>query len=459
MCGSTPSSVLPVEINRANRTQALVFACALGLATVANAQPATSPDDDAAPPAPPAPPASQVDALAAQADLTYSPYEPWTEGESTDTVPYYLESIYTPRRGILDVPALDAPFEQIVDWTRALEEKTALRIGAAYTMIFQQASGGPGRREGASGDFDIFGTWTPIGRGTPNAGQLVFSAEYRFKMGPLPASELGPEIGTLQRTTGGFNDRGWVWRDLYWIQRLFDDKLRLLLGRADISDFFGATWMQNINASFSNRAFSGNSVVPSPGHGATAGFSIRPVDEFYLTLGAANAWSQTNSSKLSKLDDKEFFSFGEFGYTPVIENLGRGRYRVLLWNLDSREEAGAPGDSGFSLIIDQELGEMLQVFARYEYADKGVTGIKSSYEAGFGFRGLLGDPNNLGGIGFGYSEPTGEGRDEKVVEIFHRWQLTGFTQFSLGAQAIIDPTNAPDSDVIGVFTARFRIVF
>jgi porin len=448
-----PSPRSVVGRRRAIRKRAIVSSCALAFGSLANAQPATSPQDDAADSAAP------LADFAANADLTYTPYEPWTEGESTDTVPYYLESIYNPSPGMLNVPALDAPFNQILDWTRALDEKTALRIGAAYTMIFQQASGGPGRREGASGDFDIFGAWTPIGRGTPNSGQLVFSAEYRFKMGPLPASELGPEIGTLQRTTGGFNDRGWVWRDLYWLQRLFDDRLRLLLGRADVSDFFGATWMQNINSSFSNRAFSANSVIPSPGHGATAGFSIRPVDDFFLTAGIANAWSQTNTSNLSRLDEKEFFTFTEFGYTPVIKNLGRGRYRVLLWHLDSREEAGAAGDKGYSLIIDQELGEVLQVFARYEYADKGVTGIKSSVEAGFGFRGMLGDPNNLGGIGFGYSEPTGEGRDEKVIEIFQRWQLTGFTQFSLGAQAIFDPTNAPDSDVIGVFTARFRIVF
>ena len=393
------------------------------------------------------------------ADLTFTPYRPFAVGEAQDSAPAELTDIYTPRRGVLDSEALDAPLDTVMEWSRSLEEKTGLRIGAAYTVIFQQASGGPGRRYGAAGDFDIMTAWTLLGRGTRDTGTFFFTGENRHEIGPQSAFDLGPEIGTLQRTTNGFNDRGWVVRDAYWIQRLFEDRFRFLLGRADPGDFFGAHRMHNKNASFSNRAFSASTTVAGPGHGMTAGVSLQPIPEFFVTSGVSNAWGRTTVNDMSRLDEAEFFSFVEAGFTPTIDTMGLGRYRLLLWHADSREDAGAPGDAGFQITIDQELGDVLLLFARYGNSDDGTTGIQTSFDGGVGFRGLLGDPNNLGGVGFAYSVPTGPGRDEKTIEVFHRWQLTSYTQFSVGAQAIFDPTNAPDSDVIGVFTVRFRIAF
>jgi hypothetical protein len=217
--------------------------------------------------------------------------------------------------------------------------------------------------------------------------------------------------------------------------------------------------MQNLNTSFHNRAFSANSVVASPGHGTTAGVSVRPVDDFFVTAGISNANAQTNINDWSTLDEGEFFTFAELGYTPTIEDFGAGRYRLLVWHVDARDEVNVSSDQGFSIIVDQELSDTVQVFARYGQADEGLTGIQSSFETGVGFRGLLGSPDNLTGAAFAYSEPaSGPGSDEKIVEAFHRWQLTNHTQFSLGAQAIFDPSNS-DSDVVGVFSARFRIVF
>jgi len=44
-----------------------------------------------------------------------------------------------------------------------LENATGLRLGLAYTALYQSATGGPGLREAAAGDFDFLarlGTWT-----------------------------------------------------------------------------------------------------------------------------------------------------------------------------------------------------------------------------------------------------------------------------------------------------------
>lgn len=369
-------------------------AAGIALAAIASASFAQTP---ASPPPPPAP----------QSTTALTPVSLQTgfsAGESPTYLTEELDDIYTPSRGVLDVPWFDRPFDTILGWTTDLEAETGLRLGFAYTTIFQQASGGPGSRGAGSGDFDIMAAWTLLGRGTRDTGRLIASAEYRHKIGNQPVSSLGGEIGSLQQTASGFNDRGWVIRDLHWLQRLFDDRLRIGVGRADSSDFVGGHRLGNLNASFVNRAFASNTTTAFPGHGTTAGFSVRPSEVFYTTLGASNAYNQTNRNDISLLDELEFFSFGEVGFTPTFDGLGPGRYRVMVWHMDSREKDSIAGDKGYSVILEQDFGEVVQGFVRFGEADKGVlTGIKRSTEVGVGFRGLLGSADNLGGVAFAYS--------------------------------------------------------
>jgi len=63
-------------------------------------------------------------------------------------------------------------------------------------------------------------------------------------------------------------------------------------------------------------------------------------------------------------------------------------------------------------------------------------------------------------MAFSWAQPrAATSREEKVLEIFQRLQLSRFTQFSVGAQAIFDPGNNPNENLVGVFYARLRIAF
>lgn len=431
-------------------------ACATALVSLLASAPCLAQDAPQPSPAPPPPVPERESALRLAIERTGFAY-----GESPTATIEELDEIYTTRRGVLDAPWFDRPFESILGWTTDLEDQTAFRLGFAYTAILQQASGGPGSRGAGSGDFDIMGSWTLLGRGTRDTGRLVMSAEYRHAIGNQPVSRLAGQIGALQQTSSGFNDRGWVIRDFYWIQRLFDDSLRLAFGRGDSSDFVGGHRLGNLNASFMNRAFASNTTTAFPGHGITGGVSVRPGELFYATVGAANAYGNTTTNDMSDLDEGDFFSFGEVGFTPRIGGLGQGRYRVMAWHMDSRKDDGLPSDSGYSIILEQDLGEVVQVFARFGEADSGsLTGIKRSTEVGVGLNGLFGSEFNMTGAAFAYSEPfSATGRDEKIVELFHRWQLTNVAQLSVSAQGIFDPSNDPDSDAVGVFSMRLRIAF
>jgi carbohydrate-selective porin OprB len=385
----------------------------------------------------------------------------WTPGMSPTAPEAEMEEVTTLRPGYFEVPGLSAGIDYLSGHLAELNKSTGLRIGTAYTMLFQGLSGGPWDQYGGAGDFDLMMAWTLVGRGTENSGRLVFDGENRFEIGDRTPNSLGSQVATLQPTANTFNDRGWVIRDVNWVQRLYDGQVRFLVGRADSTDYFGSTWMQSANNSFVNRMFSANPTIVAPGHGPAAGVSYRPKDnDFYISTGAANAYGTTTTSGISSLfDEWTFFSFGEVGWTPTFEKLGQGRYTVSGWHMGEREESGVPADWGVSIVADQQLNETVQVFARWGYADGAVSNIKNYIQAGTGFRGL-GHPNDMAGVAFSYAFPTSDtAREEKVLEAFYRMQLTRYSQFSVGAQAIFDPANGPDHDVVGAFSARLRVFF
>jgi hypothetical protein len=352
----------------------------------------------------------------------------WFEIEPPDSTEAELDELYEPHVGIIRIPLLDDIGEFFRTGGERLEDATGLRLGFAYTMVFLQASAGPGDRSGASGDIDFLGDWTFLGRGTSDTGRLIFSAEYRFRAGSQPASAVGPEIGVISAPIGGFNDRGWAWRDLHYQQRLLDDHLRLLLGRADPSEIVGSYRMQSINNSFMNRAFSANAPIPFPGHGITASVTARPSDDFYATIGASNGYGRTTLITIDQLfEEWDLFYFAEAGYTPDIHGTLSGRYAVTLWYMDSRPELSLPSDRGISLIAEQDL---------------------------------LGSPDNLAGLAFGFIDPRNEDlRDEKVIELFQRFQLTRHSELTLDGQFIIDPASASGDDALFVFGVRYRLAF
>jgi hypothetical protein len=88
-----------------------------------------------------------------------------------------------------------------------------------------------------------------------------------------------------------------------------------------------------------------------------------------------------------------------------------------------------------------------------------VTGITDSIQGGVGYTGLFGQ-ENMFGIAAAWSKPAdSDKRDEKVLELFQRFQVLETTQFTVGAELIFDPSNAPGDDLLGVFSARLRVSF
>jgi hypothetical protein len=343
----------------------------------------------------------------------------------------------------------------------SLYQQTGLRLGFAATALGISANGADDP-SGSAYDLDFMSAWTLVGRNTPDTGVLVATTEFRDRIGSDPASAVGPQLGTLINTVNAFNDREWVLRDAYWLQRFNGGKLRILVGRADTSDFVGQQPMQNVNALFANRSFSANPAVPFPGHGATVGASLRPNDSYYVTGAIANGYNVTTTSEFDSIGDGDFFYSAEAGWTPQVAGLGSGRYSVMLWRINSRTENGfsSPSDDGVTLVAGQQLSERFQVWGRYAHADGATTNIRNLAQAGLGYSGLFGSPSNMSGLAASFAEArSSESQNEKTIEAFQRIQLFRFTQLSAGLQLVFDPGNNPAEDRVDLIYARVRHAF
>ncbi len=385
----------------------------------------------------------------------------FSAGEGSESGIDELKRLQEPETAIFDYPAYSSPSSRAREELDSLYRDTGLRLGFAATGLGLWANGADDPN-GAAYDVDFMSSWTAVGRGTPDTGVLVVTGEYRSEIGSDPASAVGPQLGTLINTTNAFNDREWVARDAYWLQRFNDGKLRVLIGRADTSDFVGQQPMQNVNTLFVNRHVSGNPSVPSPGHGPTIGVSYRPGEQFYVTGGMANAYGDTTDSEFDTINDGDFFYNGEMGWTPQVEGLGRGRYSIMVWRIDERRENGfdSPSDDGATLVAGQQLSDRFQVWGRYSYADGETTNVRNLAQAGLGYSGLFGSPSNMTGLTASFAEPRLDtSQDEKVIEAFQRFQVARFTQLSVGFQFVFDPGNNPTENQVELFYVRMRHAF
>lgn len=374
-------------------------------------------------------------------------------------VPEEITEGKAPRPNWLGITSDTDPFKDIEDGLNKLQNETGLKLGFAYTMLFQQASAGPGDRSAAAGDIDFLVNWQLIGRDTKNVGELNASFEYRFQIGSQVPASLGPTIGTLIPTTNGFSERPPIVKELYWNQRLLDGALRLVAGRIDMENYVGGQRMQSANTFFLNKAFSSNPAIAYPNIGLGAGGAVLPNDWLYISGGVADANAKTTQTGFNTaFDTGQLFSFVEVGILTDLPDLGKGRQRLAVWNIDARPQAGRPSDEGISLTLDQDFGQDFTAFIRLAHSKGTVTNVEWLAEGGVGLKGVIGNEGDFTGLGLAYAQPPA-GRAETILEFFHRFQLAPRTQFTLGIQGIFNPSNAPQDSALAVFEARLRFTF
>jgi hypothetical protein len=437
---------------------AVISLLAAALTSSAHAQAVTEPPAES----PEAPASSQSGEAgeegAAEPTTTEAP------AASHDSVTARLDERRAPLDGLFELPPLSFLERAWRETNDKLEEGIGLRFEIAYTLSFQAATSGPGDRSGAEGDLDLFGAWRLVGdHDGPDVGTLNLNAQHIHDFGETAPANLSDDIGAAWATSDGIgSNESFPVVQLYYEQRLLDDRILVSLGKIDTTNYVGTNRFADDTLFFMNRAFSSNPAINYPGNGLGAVIACAISEEFYLGACIADANGVETQSGFDSIGAGDFFLAAEAGLTLKIGDLGEGNYRLTVWHSDNASEVDLPEDYGVALSIDQEVGGGLVPFFKYAWSDGEATGVRNIVAGGIGLEGPFGREDDVLGAALSWGESTDASLGEQVVaEVFYRLQLAANIQWTLGGQAVFDAldSDSGEGETVGILEVRLRVTF
>ncbi len=289
----------------------------------------------------------------------------------------------------------------------------------------------------------------------------------------------GDGIDELVDTLLGFNGDAGEPRCIYvgkafLTQTLLDDRLILVGGKLDLTDFFDASEVANDeDTQFLAPALVNNPAIPFPDYGWGAVVRAELAEWLYLMAGVGDAQAIATRTGFNTAfhgpDDS--FSIYEVGLTPEI--CGRpGNYRLMFWYdpqpLETIDGTGTVrDDTGFALSFDQEVTDRVSLFFRYGFAHERVREIEHFWSLG----GQLAEPipgrsEDVFGAGMaqailGDDFRKAEGLDdtETQFELYYSAKITDYLFLTPHTQVILDPVTTPDEDCAVVAGVRALFVW
>lgn len=265
----------------------------------------------------------------------------------------------------------------------------------------------------------------------------------------------------------------------YYEHYLMDGKLTLTGGKLYVPSYIDNNAVANYEVSqFLNYSFCNapNMAYPVYPFGLRAGYAI--TDDLYLNLAIYDGDSEWGEDAADQT-----FKSAQLAYAADINGLA-GNYRLYGWhtNLDNAELKNASGKTkqvnfGIGTSIDQQVSDNVTLFARYSWADPGVSAIEHAVSGGFQVEGDLWNRAD-DYVGFGYAanylgdqyEKGGyQNHTEGVMEIYYNYYVNEHLTISPDLQLIWNPagvdqeggsaTNAGDDSMIAVYGVRSYLKF
>ena len=359
------------------------------------------------------------------------------------------------QEGALDVRFEPAPIDDYARFKEDLAEKTGFEYLGYYTTMFHSGTRG---RPNLNGQFHGIAGWTPFHE-SPNAGTAIFYYMHIGQESDNSAAQLTSSLGL----TSGINDsQGDV--DLYrfvgWYQPLLDEKFELYAGQFQLRDIYDSgDYMSDDTRNFISEIMSGNPSATLPVAGLGAALTFNLSDHWSVGGGFSDANARAN-----ELWNFDSFSKGDhatmayLNFRPEISGLGKGNYQLNAYNVDGTQNEAS--SQGWSLTLEQEIGDRFLASLKYNRADERRGATKQSAAAAAMLRGVGKWANDLVGVGAGWGDPTNSAhRDEYVVEGFWRMQVTPGIQITPNVQLWLNPSRSTVSDIEAVFSLRATVDF
>lgn len=333
--------------------------------------------------------------------------------------------------------------------------------------------GGAAREEAVRGLFDVAVSADLAALAGAEGGQAFLDAYSIF-------GDQDAGVGNLQGISNIDADVRDQIAELWVEQLLFDDRLRVKVGKVDANSEFA--WVE-YGAEFIGPAWaiSPNVLgIPTyPETAVSANVFWTPDDATFLGVGVYDGAGQSGyRTGLHGVGT----AFGSPDDLWLVVEGGRawsdGRFGVGAWHgtgdFDEFTGGTSSGSEGVYAVLDQALasevgedGESIAttgMFLRAAYADPEVSEIELHLATGVQWSGLVdARPDDLCGCAIciaELSDEAGFGEDREVVlEAFWRFQATPFLSFKPDLQYVVNPGGDPALDDATVLGLRIEAAF
>ena len=382
------------------------------------------------------------------------------------------EERQTQQEALIPVSPLESIRDKLDRGKESLYDATSFRLGFAWTTLFQTISDvrPDADRSGVASDFDIYGTWELVKKGTPTQGQIFFQIEGRWDYGTTGPSTLGlTSLGTLIGTADSFSAYSPTFlpfRNFYWQQGSTEASWIYRVGKITPDQILGTSRHFSPFTTFlPTAAIASNHPVPDTGLGAVGAWYFSDRSYVLGLISDANG----DRTDLGDIEEGDFFEALEFGYKINPKTERAGYSKITVSHMDGTSDGmlnnAALGPSGWGIAVklEQELtadGELVGIL-KYGHTTNDSGLFKHIATAHL----LLYNPwevlrNDLVGVGYTWAEPgIEETRDESNLEVFYRFPLLPQWDTTLSYQSVFNPALNPDIDHASVFSLRFRTTF
>jgi hypothetical protein len=215
-----------------------------------------------------------------------------------------------------------------------------------------------------------------------------------------------------------------------WLRtELFSQKLALVAGRLDLTNYFD----RNVAANDETSQFISDSLVNNPtlglgSNGAGVAAVLDPKNGFALKAGLQQ--SNPEATNLSQ----SLYTLAEIDYVARPPGIPEGNYRLWFRNDNSTDS----NRQAVGVSLDQKLTNVFGLFGRYGRAEADDNRRDRFYSVGFQVaNGAVFNPLDVWGIGYSQTELS-TNDSEKAVEGYYNFKISEKLNLSLHLQHVFE---------------------
>lgn len=362
-------------------------------------------------------------------------------------------------------------FKPWYDWKKGMQERTGLQLGINYTSVFMKASSlideSTGEKTTGSGVLDIQLGWNLVGRKSgKNKGTLFTKLNSRHAYGNFTTPMFHGifESGYYGLPATGYNDYSFRMLELNWQQSLVNDRLTIIAGKVDPTNYFDFHGLIVPWTSFMGYGSSVSGTVNWPDMGLGALVAFKFTESIYAIGGLTDVRGDVYRDGEflyvgENFFEGNFFKAFEVGYVPTMPERYFKKISLVYWHTDeytSISNSIIPSGQGLAFSSHWFFKEKFAPYVRFGFSNGNGENAFYKKDLQIG-HGIIFRSHDLLGTSISIAETNiPDMKNQSTFEIYYRIHITAHLAITPDFQWIINPTLNPNTNSLTYLGIRAR---